>query len=71
MAPGSHFEVFPGSDEDYYRWRLKAANGEIVAAGEGYTTRTDAHRGIEAACRAVLEARQEESVAMDVRDIEA
>lgn len=26
-----------------YRWRLKAANGEIVATSEGYTTRDSAH----------------------------
>jgi hypothetical protein len=29
-----------------WRWRVKAGNGEIVASGEGYTTRTDAKRGI-------------------------
>ena len=28
----------------YHRWRLKAANGEIVAVGEGYSTRAAAKR---------------------------
>lgn len=34
-----------------YRWRVRAANGEIVATGEGYSTAKDAHRGFtDAAC---------------------
>jgi uncharacterized protein len=32
------FEVYQSKD-DNYRWRLKAANGEIVAVSEGYTTK--------------------------------
>jgi hypothetical protein len=27
-----------------YRWRLKAGNGEEIAASEGYTTKQSAHR---------------------------
>lgn len=30
--------------EPEWRWRLKAGNGEIVASGEGHTTKTDAQR---------------------------
>lgn len=42
-----------------WRWRLRAGNGEIVASGEGYTTKGDAVRGWmdmrDATVRAVLE----------------
>ena len=30
-----------------WRWRVKAANGEIVAQGESYTREHDALRGLE------------------------
>lgn len=33
-----------------WQWHLKARNGEILAAGEGYKTRAGAHAGV-AACR--------------------
>lgn len=36
-----------------HRWRLRAANGEIVATGEGYTRPEDAARGFKAARRAM------------------
>lgn len=29
-----------------YRWRLKAANGEIVAVSEGYTTKYNAKQSV-------------------------
>lgn len=54
MSGQAHFEVFqgkrhPGSDEPGgpadWRWRLRAANGEIVAQSEGYTTQASAERG--------------------------
>jgi len=35
------FEVYKDT-AGYHRWRLKAANGEIVATSEGYTTRSSA-----------------------------
>lgn len=31
----------------YWRWRLVAGNGEIVATGEAYTRRHDAQRGFD------------------------
>jgi len=40
------FEVYPSGSQ--FRWRLKAANGEIVASGEAYKTRSGAKDGIEA-----------------------
>jgi hypothetical protein len=30
-----------------FRFHLKAANGEIIAASQGYETRESAHKGIE------------------------
>lgn len=38
-----------------WRWRLKAANGEIVASGESYGSPRDAERGFRAAAVAVIE----------------
>jgi hypothetical protein len=48
------FEVYQSGTQ--FRFRLKAANGEIVASGEAYTTRDGAHRGCEAVKRAAAEA---------------
>ena len=42
----SKFEIFQDTQGEY-RWRLKAANGEIVASSEGYTSRESAHRSAE------------------------
>lgn len=39
------FEVYPSGDA--WRWRLRAPNGEIVAQGEGYTRKSQAHRAVE------------------------
>ena len=45
------FEIFQDGKDDY-RWRLKSANGEVIATGgEGYTNRAGATNGIEAAKR--------------------
>ena len=37
-----HFEVYPAKDG--WRWRLRAANGRIVATGEAHTRKADAVR---------------------------
>jgi uncharacterized protein YegP (UPF0339 family) len=39
------FEIFKGNDGKYY-FRLKAANGEIIAHSEGYSTKQGANDGI-------------------------
>lgn len=44
---------------DSWRWRLRGANGEIVASGESYTSRCDAMR----ACRRVAQLADEADVA--------
>lgn len=33
-----YFQVFQGKDGQWY-WRLKAANHEIIASSEGYTSK--------------------------------
>ena len=40
------FEVYKGKNDNYY-FRLKASNGEIIATGEGYTTKAGCLKGIE------------------------
>lgn len=43
---GPRFEVYQ-DEAGEFRWRLVAANGEIVASGEGHTRLEDAERAIE------------------------
>lgn len=40
------FEIFKGVDEQFY-FHLKAENGEIVAASQGYSTKQSAEKGID------------------------
>jgi uncharacterized protein YegP (UPF0339 family) len=49
------FEVYKDARGEY-RFRLKAGNGEIVAQGESYPTKSGAHDGCEAVKRAAAEA---------------
>lgn len=46
MSGIAHFDIYQDSVGGW-RWRLVAANSEIVASGEGYTTQTDAMRAAE------------------------
>jgi len=46
----SKFEIFKGKNLQYY-FRLKAANGEIVATSEGYISKQGAQNGINAVRR--------------------
>ncbi|MGB3008940.1 MAG: DUF1508 domain-containing protein [Candidatus Saccharimonadales bacterium] len=48
------FEVYPSKNG--YRWRLKAGNGEVVATGEEYSSKSGAVKGCEAVARASAEA---------------
>lgn len=56
--PGQ-FELFQ-DDAGQARWRLKADNGEIIAASEGYSSLTAALRGIEAVRRLAPDATTED-----------
>lgn len=49
------FEVYEDK-AGKFRFRLKAGNGEIVASGEAYETRSGAHAGCDAVKRAAAAA---------------
>jgi uncharacterized protein YegP (UPF0339 family) len=51
----AHYEVFKDAGGQY-RWRLRSANGEIIAQSEAYTRKADAERGLTAAKEASAEA---------------
>lgn len=40
------FEIYVDKAGEY-RFRLKAANGQVIAVGEGYTTHTNCMNGVE------------------------
>jgi uncharacterized protein YegP (UPF0339 family) len=40
MAAQPHFEIYQGPDRQW-RWRFRAANGEIIGSGEGYVAHAD------------------------------
>ncbi len=46
MPRSAKFEVYVDNSARY-RWRLKAANGETVAASESYATRAAALKAVE------------------------
>ncbi len=49
------FEVYEGKS-GAYRFRLKSSNGETVASGESYATKSAAREGCEAVKRAAADA---------------
>ena len=53
--PGS-FEVYQDS-KDEYRFRLKAANGEVIAVSEGYSSRDACLKGVDSVKRSAPEAK--------------
>lgn len=40
------FEVYKAKNGEF-RWRMKASNGEIICASEGYKQKASAKKGIE------------------------
>ncbi|UCF58450.1 MAG: YegP family protein [Candidatus Bathyarchaeota archaeon] len=44
--PKAQFEIFKDTAGEY-RFRLRAPNGEIIAASEGYTQKSSCKNGIE------------------------
>lgn len=54
MATSPHFELYMRDDGDW-GFRLRAANGELIATSEGYTRKQSAEDGIEAVKDAVME----------------
>ena len=56
----ARFELFVDA-ADEWRWRLVAANGNIIAdSGEGYNSKQGAKRGIESVKRVAADAAVEE-----------
>lgn len=51
----AQFEVYRDT-QGAFRWRLKAANGEIVASGEAYRSKAGALQAIEGVKRAAAAA---------------
>lgn len=51
----ARYEVFE-DEGGQWRWRLRAANSEIVAVSEAYTRKQDAERGLTAAKESSAEA---------------
>ena len=49
------FEIYQDGKGEF-RFRLKAANGEVVATGESYKTKSGVINGIDAVKRAAAEA---------------
>ena len=49
------FEIYEDGKGEF-RFRLKAANGEVVATGESYKTKSGVINGIDAVKRAAAEA---------------
>lgn len=62
MTEHAKYEVFQGEDDLWY-WHLKAANGEIEAASEGYSTKEHADEGVTSAQEASQQAAEVESEA--------
>lgn len=52
MKSQPRFEVHPAADG--WRWRLKAANGRIVASGEAHPRKADAERATRTVMALVL-----------------
>ncbi len=52
----ARFEIYRDA-VGLWRFRLKAANGEVVASGEAYHNKKDAKRGARALKRAAAQAR--------------
>jgi uncharacterized protein YegP (UPF0339 family) len=46
MSMPAKFEIYQGKDGDY-RFRLKAANGQVIASGQGYKSKSACVKGIE------------------------
>lgn len=45
------FEIYKDKKGEY-RFRLKAKNGEVIAVGEGYTTKQNCLKGVESVRKA-------------------
>ena len=46
MAGETHFERYHNEEDDKWRWRLRAGNGEKIASGQGYENKSDCTHAI-------------------------
>ncbi len=53
------FEIYKDKKGEF-RWRLRADNNEIIASGEGYTSKAGCKNGIESVKRNAREAKVED-----------
>ena len=64
-AAGATFEIYQDARKEY-RWRLKAANGQVIAtSGQGYKAKTDCRHGIDLIQKEAASARVEEETAKE------
>lgn len=56
------FEIYTDAKGEY-RFRLKAGNGEVVAVGESYKTKSGVINGVDAVKRAAAEAEIDDQTA--------
>jgi uncharacterized protein YegP (UPF0339 family) len=74
MAGEAHFEIYPRKD-NLFGWRLKSANGEIVAQSEGYDSAYNAERGAadaaQAARRATKHHPEAGAISIDARQVDS
>jgi uncharacterized protein YegP (UPF0339 family) len=61
-AAGATFEIYEDARKEY-RWRLKAANGQVIAtSGQGYKAKADCRHGIEVVQKEAANAKVEEAL---------
>ena len=64
-AAGATFEIYQDARKEY-RWRLKAANGQVIAtSGQGYKAKADCRHGIDLIQKEAASARVEEETAKE------
>jgi uncharacterized protein YegP (UPF0339 family) len=62
-AAGLTFEIYKDAKQEF-RWRLKSANGQVIAtSGQGYTAKVDCRHGIEVIQKEASEAKVEDLTA--------
>ena len=62
------FEIFKGKDNSHFFFHLKAGNGEVILASQGYTTKANCKNGVESVAKnAADEGNFEKKTAKDGR----
>jgi uncharacterized protein YegP (UPF0339 family) len=62
---GATFEIYEDTRKEY-RWRLKSANGQVIAtSGQGYKAKADCRHGVELVQKEAAAAKVEEVTAKE------